>query len=271
MTEWSFDRWIAIIGSALAVLAFWFAIYAYRKQGHPKVLAYLTTEPIPFLLPIEGLSALYHGKELRGLSRVFVLIWNRGSTPIEQEDFVTPIEIKNGAAIVKFDIKEKDSAADVRIDLENHALCIGLLRPNEAVVLQIDAGEEAYKPDLVVNMKSADMSQKLGVTLQFLPLMMGLLSGALAELAALYQADDLLRYGDYLFGRSSVFAGILFFSVLLIAPIFVGSAFAGIAVLYMRIRIPAVVRRFFALHVGTMPVPNSWKTIRRSLDAAKAP
>lgn len=270
MIDWGFDRWVGVIGTILGAIGFAFAYYAYRRTLRTKVLAYSTTEAIPFLFPFEGLSALYQGKELKGLSRVFVLLWNRGSDPIEQEDFVTPIEVRNGDNIVKFDIKDKDSAADVQIDLKRHALHIGLLRPNEAIILQIDAGEDSYKPDLFVNMKSPNMSQKLRRTLQFLPTFVALLSGVATAMLVLYQSDDVIRLGESLFGTFSVFAGMLFMIVLLIAPLVVGLIFLKLGSLYIKATIPVVVRRFLALHVGAMPVPNAWKTIKKSLDEAEA-
>jgi len=156
------DRWLAIFGIFVGVLGivigFTVACYFYRKTIQGKVLAIAYTAPVSLMLPVADLKANYNGREIRQLSRVWVLLWNKGTLPIEESDFIAPIKIRSKEQVLSFTIDTKDAAADIGMDEAEKKIRVKLLRPGEAVVLKIDAADEAYQPDISVQMKSADMS-----------------------------------------------------------------------------------------------------------------
>ena len=88
----SFETWLAIIGVVVGVLGIIVAYIFYRKTIRTKVLALAYTDPIPLVMTLGDITVEYMGVKIRALSRVYVLLWNRGTSPIEAQDFVAPIE-----------------------------------------------------------------------------------------------------------------------------------------------------------------------------------
>jgi len=143
------DRWIGVIGIALAVAGILLAIHFYRKTVRTKVLAIGYTAAIPLALSDDGAHRTRHHS--------FVLLWNRGSAPVETSDFIAPITVPD-AALVGLDIYEQDRAADVAIETPKHRLKVDLLRPGEAVILQLATTGKPDRLSLLVQMKAPDMS-----------------------------------------------------------------------------------------------------------------
>ena len=153
----NFDRWLGILGLLTGAVGIWLAYYFYIKTIRAKVLAIAYTQPISLLLPIEDVPDNYLA-HTNDPSRVFVLFWNRGTAPIEEEDFIDPIMVRPTDRILRIVVHEKDPAAAATIDEVEGRISINLLRPGEAIILRIDVAEEGYTPDIAVQMKSADMS-----------------------------------------------------------------------------------------------------------------
>jgi hypothetical protein len=146
----SFEIWLAIIGIVVGVLGLIVAYVFYRKTIRTKVLALAYTDPIPLVMTLGDITVEYMGVNISALSRVYVLLWNRGTSPIEAQDFVAPIEYKLTDQILK--------ATSANLDSQTGILTIDLLRPDEALVVIAEVASETYRPDLQIQMKSSEMS-----------------------------------------------------------------------------------------------------------------
>jgi hypothetical protein len=158
----SFETWLAIIGIVVGVfgilLGLIVAYVFYRKTIRTKVLALAYTDPIPLVMTLGDITVEYTGVNISALSRVYVLLWNSGTSPIEAQDFVAPIEYKLTDQILKLEIYDKDVATSANLDSQNGILTIDLLRPGEALVVIAEVASETYRPDLQIQMKSSEMS-----------------------------------------------------------------------------------------------------------------
>jgi hypothetical protein len=152
------DTLLGLVGAATGVMGIVLAYYFYRKSIRAKVLAIAYTDPIPLMMTLGDLEVQYEGAAISALSRVYVLLWNRGTAPIEREDFVSPVKINASAPIIRLQIQDKDAAASVNLDEHDNRVSIELLRPGEAVTLVAEVTSETYRPDIHVEMKSSDMS-----------------------------------------------------------------------------------------------------------------
>ena len=114
------EQWLGVLGLVVGVLGLGLAYYFYRKTIRTKVLAISYTDPIPIRLHGDGSSKVPSVDEQQGYgSRSFVLLWNRGASPIEASDFALPILIKEQNNIVSAAVFDKDMAAKVSIEKEN--------------------------------------------------------------------------------------------------------------------------------------------------------
>jgi hypothetical protein len=154
----SFEIWLAIIGIVIGVLGIIVAYIFYRKTIRTKVLALAYTDPIPLVMTLADITVGYMGANISALSRVYVLLWNRGTSPIEAQDFIAPIEYKLTDQILKLEIYDKDAATSAHLDSQTGILTIDLLRPGEALVVIAEVASETYRPDLQIQMKSSEMS-----------------------------------------------------------------------------------------------------------------
>jgi hypothetical protein len=109
-------------------------------------------------MTLGDITVEYMGANISALSRVYVLLWNRGTSPIEAQDFVAPIEYKLTDQILKLEIHDKDVATSANLDSQTGILTIELLRPVEALVVIAEVASETYRPDLQIQMKSSEMS-----------------------------------------------------------------------------------------------------------------
>jgi hypothetical protein len=152
------DTWLGLFGLLSGVVGSFLAYFFYKKSVRTKVLAIAYTDPIPLLMTLGNIEVIYEGKVLSALSRVYVLFWNRGTAPIEASDFLAPIAITTSEPILKLQIHDKDAAVAAVLHEEATSISIGLLRPGEAITLVAEVASGAYRPDVQVQMKSADMS-----------------------------------------------------------------------------------------------------------------
>ncbi|SRR6266487_1329792 len=90
---------IGIAGIIIAVIVTFASVnYGIRKQQSKKEISYYTisdTELLSIREEIEGLIEIYiKGKQVKNLNLTIINIQNSGNTPINPEDFKTPLEIK---------------------------------------------------------------------------------------------------------------------------------------------------------------------------------
>jgi hypothetical protein len=104
------------------------------------------------------------GQDLSPRYKVFFLLWNKGTAPIEQSDFIAPIKIRPKDKIAAPDLISKDIAASVEF-AANDTILLKLLRPGEAVTFSVYFHDQTV-PELDVQMKSADMSTIFSRSLQ---------------------------------------------------------------------------------------------------------
>jgi hypothetical protein len=150
------DRLIGIVGiviGALGVLvAIFVPLYFYRKSLRPKVLIFANTMPVPISIG-DRPSLPFSDTKLRS----FLLLWNNGSAPIVEGDFVRPISIDKPKEVTEIKIFRKDAATALQVENNSREIQVKLLRPNEAVVLEIISGT-SEELSLSIEMMSADMS-----------------------------------------------------------------------------------------------------------------
>jgi hypothetical protein len=153
MLGWGVDRWLAVAGLLVATCACVLAYYFYRKTVLSKLLAIAYTVPVPIIVsdPSSQIS------ESTSLNRNFVLLWNKGTSPITESDFTKPIVIENSANVRGAFIFEQDVASAVEIDQKSKDIRVKLLRPNEAAIVEI-VEVTGSSLALAIQMVSADMS-----------------------------------------------------------------------------------------------------------------
>ena len=186
-----FDRWLAAMALTVAVFGLLLAYYFYIKTIRTKVLGIAYTNPIPLILPLKEINVSYLGATQTALSRVFVLLWNKGTSPIESNDFIVPIKLQGGEKVLLLKAYDKDAAASVAVSFEDKTITVDLLRPGEAIILQIDAADDSYRPDLSIQMKSSDMSILLGQNRAFLLIVPAVLMGALTLFLGMFTLQNL--------------------------------------------------------------------------------
>lgn len=155
----SLDTWLGAVGIAVGLLGIALAYIFYRKAVRNKVLAIAYTDPIPLIMTFADIRVSYENTTITELSRVYVLLWNRGTAPIEAGDFIAPIKFSSNDPILRLGIHAKDPAVAAGMDLQTKSLNIELLRPGEAITLIAEVANAAYRPDIQVQMKSSDMSR----------------------------------------------------------------------------------------------------------------
>jgi hypothetical protein len=129
------DTWLGLFGLLSGLVGSFLAYFFYKKSVRTKVLAIAYTDPIPLMMTLGDLEVVYEGKVLTALSRVYILLWNRGTAPIETSDFLAPIAITTFEPILNLQIHDKDAAVSAILDEKSHSISIGLLRPGEAITL----------------------------------------------------------------------------------------------------------------------------------------
>lgn len=263
----SIDRWLAVVGLVAAIFSLWLARYYYIKSVRTKILAIAVTNPLPLLLKIDGVSVYYLGREQNDLSRVFVLLWNRGTAPIEGDDFIEPIAIKDPHKVVSLKMFEKDPAADVRIDEEAKAISVRLLRPSECVIIQIDAGVEAYQPDFSVQMKSSDMSVVLNTVRAIFPSVWAWIVGFVFFVVWQFTID---------LPTSSFIDSSLLFSIaetaMMLLSVIVSAQVGRISYYFFRRLYKAntspVAWRFFERQLAVHSALDAWRSLNKQVDFA---
>jgi len=111
----------------------------------------------PLMLSVPGVTVSYLGSPRTALSRTNILFWNRGTSPIEESDFVVPIAFQD-VGIITIEVLRKDPMAIASV--EGRTLKIILLRPSEAIVVKIEQ-ENFYRPNLVMSTKTTNMVETL--------------------------------------------------------------------------------------------------------------
>jgi hypothetical protein len=90
------DRTLGLIGLFLGLLSLMYAVHTHRQSRNPKRLVYDTGPTFALAkvydpgLPI---AMTYEGIVTNAVYRTLVLVWNRGSSPIEKFDILRPMHI----------------------------------------------------------------------------------------------------------------------------------------------------------------------------------
>jgi hypothetical protein len=144
------DRTLGLIGLFLGLLSLMYAVHTHRQSRNPKRLVYDTGPTFALAkvydpgLPI---AMTYEGIVTNAVYRTLVLVWNRGSSPIEKFDILRPMHITwtPEAPVVSAGIIAKDSGTAVTLLRENEALYLDmtLVRANEACLIYLDS---VHKP-----------------------------------------------------------------------------------------------------------------------------
>jgi hypothetical protein len=256
------ERWLGVSGLLIGVIGLLLARYFYIKTIRAKVLAIAYTNPIPLILPMKEISVSYLGTTQTALSRVFVLLWNKGTSAIESSDFIGPITLQGGESILLLKIYDKDAAAIAAVNLENKTISVSLLRPGEALILQIDAAIDAFRPDLSVAMKSSDMSVFLRMDRAIIPVLAAGFLAAITFASIVLVAEghsEWVPADDWWLGVVNVM-------------LFVTSFLVGAATYFLTGRIifggtmPSVALRFFQMQLGVSNALATWKSLRKQIE-----
>jgi hypothetical protein len=189
------DTWLGLFGLLSGLVGSFLAYFFYKKSIRTKVLAISYTDPIPLMINMGDIEVVYEGKALSALSRVYVLFWNRGTAPIEASDFLSTIAITTSEPILNLQIHDKDAAVAAVLDEKTSSISIELLRPGEAITLVAEVTSEAYRPNLRVQMKSADMSTSIRGNRTLYPSIAGFVTAMvflLMEIAIIYAWRDII-------------------------------------------------------------------------------
>jgi hypothetical protein len=258
------DQWLGVSGLLIGVLGLLSARFFYINTIRAKILAIAYTNPIPLILPMKEISVSYLGTTQTALSRVFVLLWNKGTSAIESSDFIGPITLQSGESILLLKIYDKDAAATAAVNFADKAISVSLLRPGEALILQIDAAIDAFKPDLFVAMKSSDMSVFLRLDRAIIPY---LAAGVLAAITFLSIAlvaaghPDLVPTTVSRLGAANVMLFVTSFLVW-------GATYMVTSRFIFGGAMPSVASRFFQIQLDVSHALETWKSLRKQIEGA---
>jgi hypothetical protein len=208
------------------------------------------------------------GVNISALSRVYVLLWNRGTSPIEAQDFVAPIQYKLTDQILKLEIYDKDMATSANLDSKTGILTIDLLRPGEALVVIAEIASETYRPDLQIQMKSSEMSTVIRGYRAAYPGAIAVLTILLLVIATFvvfvssYTIVDNSIKIDVNPGPSLLGAG-LFFSFIILFPLLVGGIIYWLARKIISKATTPVAWRFFERKIMAQNIRKSFTEFKR--------
>ena len=266
----SVDRWIAIIGVTAAVLSILLTYVFYRKTVRTKLLGIGYTAPTPLMVTTENIALTYMGQSVTSIARVFILLWNKGTSPIEATDFITPISFKSDAPLLKIDVFDKDATSQIAIDKQTSTISISLLRPSEAVVLVTEVANDEKRPNLKVEMKSADMT----TIVRLLPHMIAMIVALLIPVLLIVGLFGLLVYASLTYPQVepapiptlpqlAALVGVIV--VLVVTLILVGTITVKTAQAICNRLYSPVLLRFSELQGKAWGERQSWKQLRKSL------
>ena len=143
---WLSDRAIGVLGLLMSVLSGLYAVHTHRQSRYPKRLLY-DAGPTFALAKIYDSDATitmtYEDISTKAVFRTLVLVWNKGSTPIEHTDVLQPLHISWSAEapVVKAGVLMKDAATIVEMkkSLDFVILDLRLVRASEACLLYLDS------------------------------------------------------------------------------------------------------------------------------------
>jgi hypothetical protein len=255
----TFDRWLAVVGIVVGAVGLYYAWFLHRKSIANKLLTLAYTNAIPLVLPHSAVAHSYNGGPVNELSRAFVLLWNRGTAPIEQDDFICPITIPTGDKLLAIEVYDKDPAADVVVQTDR-AIIVNLLRPGEAAVLKLDAAEVGYRADLSIRMKAADMSVVMRNNRSLIPLTVSSwlwVSGIIS-----FSYFDIPHFAMKMPNVIESVATILLF---LGPPTVVAALSYPLTRAVLIARTPSVVWRFFEIKALASRIHKSWRSLSNNL------
>jgi hypothetical protein len=273
------DTWLGLFGTLSGTVGLFLAYYFYKRSVRTKVLAIAYTDPIPLMMTLGDIEVIYEGKALSALSRVYILFWNRGTAPIEASDFLAPIAITTFEPILNLQIHDKDAAVAAVLDEKSNSISIELLRPGEAITLVAEVTSEAYRPDINVQMKSADMSSFISGFRTMYPGFAGLFLAIiliLAEGSAIFAwrsatpaplpgpLQDAGLFTFMLVGIAVVGAAVV---VLGVAPILLGVVVQKLTRRFLARTTTPVAWNFFELKLSAWTMRIRLKDFRKFMDA----
>jgi hypothetical protein len=270
----SVDRWLGVFGAATGALGIILAYVFYRKSIRTKVLSIAYTDPVPLIMTLADISVTYLTQNITALSRVYVLLWNRGTAPIEASDFIAPIEFKSTDAVLKLEIHDKDAAVSAHLDPQTGVMTIDLLRPGEAIMIITEVANETFRPDLQVQMKSPEMSAMISGYQAIYPGITAFLGGMLflageiafiAIIAPKTPPDVLKDIPDNT--QIAAFIGALL-CVFIVFPALFGALLNWIASRLMFRSTTPVAERFFKLKLAAVATRQKARAFRKYIDIA---
>jgi hypothetical protein len=220
------------------------AYYFYRKTIRTKVLSISYSQPQILFAAIPAVKATFRSESIDALSATYLLLWNTGSSPIENSDFVSPVILKNTNNLVDLDILDKDVAASATI-MTGNSIRIDILRPNEAIIFRILAREDAYKLDISVVMKSADMSSFLRLNRTAIHQPIAVIISLALGFALAWYIDHYNLIPTTTFWDRTIYAGASVLVLVLVT--IVGLVLAILLKLIIRRTTPLVVWRFMRM------------------------
>lgn len=279
----SFDTFLGLFGAVTGVVGLFFAYFFYKKSVRTKLLSIAYTDSIPLMVTFGEVKANYGGVATNALSRIYILLWNRGTAPIEASDFLSPIAFRASAPILTFGIHDKDAASDVTVNYEAHEVAINLLRPGEAITLIAETTSEAWGPDIRVEMKSADMSTFIAALHTTYPWVAGFLVAGLTLAIqllilfifreALFAGSEPAPFGPYkedpgamVLGMTAIGMLLALIAAFLAPPIIFGILARRVTRALMGRTVTPVAWRFSEFKLSAYLMQNQFKQFKKSMD-----
>lgn len=280
----TFDTFLGIFGSATGVLGVYLAYHFYRKSIRTKVLAIAYTDPLPLMVAFADIEVSYEGVIMSAFSRFYILFWNQGTSPIEASDFLEPITIGCSVPILNLKLQDKDPAAAVHLDEATGKLSIDLLRPGEAVSILAEITSETSRPDIRVQMKSADMSTFISGFHFLYPGLAGTgvsIVAMVCELIMLKASRERLPIpnatsafspfaedpGAFVYVTTNLALVLVGFAVFMIIPLLLGGITSHITKRYMARTITPIALNFSELKLSAWNMRMQLKRFRKFMDA----
>jgi hypothetical protein len=204
--------------------------------------------------------------------------------PIEANDFLSPVTISASAPILNLQIQDKDAAASATLNEHTRQISINLLRPGEAITIVAEVTSEAYRPEISVEMKSADMSSFISGFHSLYPSIVGFCVTLVAlgvELALLHALSEGFPAPDtaYPYSPFKTDPGVVVYVItnlgltiaaaigVLFLPIIFGIVAQRMARQFLARKITPVAWKFFEFKVSAWTMGTRLRQFRKVIDA----
>jgi hypothetical protein len=191
----------------------------------------------------------------------------------EIHDNIVPIEIKSNQQILNLEIYEKDAAVSANLSSQRDRIEIELLCPGEAITLIALVTDDSYRPDLRIQMKSAEMSTFTRGMRAAYPNLFALITVLCVVAIEVYYVRNLAlqvvtETPPQSLDWNQTIELIVIPLIVVIIPILLGAIVITLAKKLIARSTSPVAWRFFQTKLSALTGRQHWKDFKKKIDAA---